>query len=555
MLVRAVYLRSDLDSLLSECERLVQAGLSPLQIDAWKEERRNKARALMAHCTLIEDFKKTCAASQPRHREARAEFFASQGAKLSPPLSKDVMEVIMAFKMSLDSNTEPTARSWGDLKKKMLHHRAAAEALLDLQQQNKRYRELGQTSTAIQKFRRLHNLRSDSYSSKFSRQEQIFVITLGRQQLKSCQDRAVADEDLVLLVLKGVFEEYQKLPQSEKPRGTNADFSQGTYILTLDDARMILHEVIEPEIRGWHDRLRSLKSLYSFKCVGCVRKDCATRYTFSEIFQHIHEKHAIHVAEGEDFHKLYRPFDSDLRHISFPWYTVEWPKNLPIAAAHQIVSKEKKWLANVEVAYVSVASSEAAPAFYDRRPFERSGVNADDFGANMIFAATKLRPTTLNVLCQMRIAMKYALDRYAVASPTSKPSLANFIACLPKLQAANEDFTLTFSCSICKQTPDIPQSAIHTRAESLMILAEHFEKTHRAHDWTLSLLDFPSDAQLGVILQDADDRAAKEKKAMAKRQASLAKNPRKKAQPHAGMILHRPEAMAIFEELFPRIQS
>ena len=555
VLIRAVYLRSDLESILSEYQEMVQAGLSATQVDLWMNVRRAKARELMAHSTRIEDFQKDFTAGQPRHREARAGFFVAQAANLTPPLGKEVMEKIMAFKMSLDSNHEPTLRSWGDLKKKLLPHRTAAEELLDLEQQNERNRQLGNASPAIQNFRLLHHMRTRQSSSKLLLPEQIFVVNLAQEQLSSCKVRAVADADLVLLVLKGVFDAYQRLTEAERPQGTNANMSHEAYRLTLDDARMIVKEVIEPEVRRWDNDTRSRECLEKLKCVGCVRKDCTTRYTFDAVFQHLHEKHAIYVAEGQDFHKLYRPFDGSLYYIDFPWYTVEWPKHLPIAASHQMVSKERKWLADAEVAYIPVALPEIIPAFSNRRPFDNSEIGAVDFGANLTYAAAKLRPTTLNVTCQMRIALRYALDRYAMVHGTAKPPLADFMACLPNLQVVNEDFTLAFSCGFCKRNPDIPQSAMHTRPESLSKLKDHFGKTHSAHDWTLSLMDLPSDARLANILQGADEQLMKEKRATKEREASLAKNPRKRADPNAKMVLLRPEARAVFDELFPMIEA
>lgn len=551
---RAVYLRSDVDAILSEYRDMVVAGTSTSEIDSWKAEKSSENRTLLAQCARIEEFQKKVAAEQPRHREARAGFFAAQGANLTPPLGIDVMEKIMAFKMSLDSNHEPTMRSWGDLKKKLLPHRAAAEELLHLIKVNQRFRAFGEPSLAIDNFRSLHSLRSRAPPSKSLQPEQLYVINLGRQQLTKCKDRAVADADLVLLVLKGVFDEYQCLPTAAKPYGTNADNSRGIYRLTLDDARMIVQHVIEPEVQSWNDALRSREVLAKFKCVGCVRKDCTTRYTFDSVFQHIHEKHSIYVSEGEDFHKLYRPFDDTILEVDFPWYTVEWPRNLPVAASHQEVSKEKKWLADAEVNYVPLSSPETPSVFLDRRACVPAGIGSSDFEGNLCYAATKLRPTTLSVACQLRIVLQYALDRYVVDHGIVKPSLADFMACLPKLQAANEDFTLTFSCGVCKQNPDIPQSAIHTRPETLTKLKDHFDKIHHTSDWTLSFVDSPSDTQLASILQDADVRLKEEKRATLRRQASLAKNPRKKADPNAQMILQKPEAMTVFDELFPRVE-
>ena len=553
-LVRAVYLRSHLRAILSEHRAMARAGIPANQIDAWKAEKRAKARVLMTQCTRIESFQNDFAGRQPRHRESRAEYFAAQAAKLTPPLGKDVMRKMMAFKMSLDSNHEPTLRSWRDLKNKLLPHRAAAERLLDLEQQNERYRTHGQVSPAIQNYRLLHKMRG---ISDLPLPEQAFVTNLGQHQLSCCKHRKVADADLALLVLQGVFDAYQRLPEVDRPRGTNADLSQGVYRLTLDDARMVLRSVIKPEIRGWNDDLRSRKALEEFKCVGCVRKDCTTRYDFDRLFQHIHEKHAIYVAEGEDYHKLYRAFDNILQadNVVFPWYTVEWPKNLPVAASHHKVSKDKKWLADAETAYIAAAVSEAVPAFLHRQAFDNAEIVTDDFGGNLAYAAAKVRPTRWDPLYQRRIALQYALDRFAVAHGTTKPSLADFIACHPKLQAANEEFSLTFTCGVCKQNPDIARSAIHTRPESLPKLKEHFEKIHSANDWTLSLMDFPSDTQLASILQDADELTLKEKRATKEREASLATNPRKKADPNAKMIMQRPDAMAIFDELFPRINA
>ena len=553
VLTSAVYLRTDLESTLAEYQKMVQAGTPSAEIDVWKEGKQAEAQALMAECEKMEDFQKNFTLSQPRHRDARAEFFAAQAAKLTPPLGKDVMERMVAFKMSLDSNHEPTLRSWGDLKRKLLPHREAAENLLDLVKQNEPYHRTYQTSPAIQDFRRLQDLRSLQSSSKSLLPEQAFVISLGQQQLHSCQERRVADADLLLLVLKGVYDAYQRLPIDDRPRGTNADLLQHVYRLTLDDARMLVQDVIEPEVRSWDDNQRAREALEKFKCVGCVRKDCTTRYTFDRLFQHLHDKHAVYVAEGEDFHKLYRPLDHSLFGIDFPWYTVEWPKNLPVAASHHLVSKEKKWLADADLPYIPAAPLETVPAFSDRCLFDNPDIDAGDFEGNLIYAAAKLRPTRLRVLCQMRIVLQYSLRRFAISHGTAKPSLADFIACIPKLQEVNEDFTLTFACGVCKQNPDIPQSAMHTRPESLTKLREHFDKTHSLHDWTVSLMDLPSDTQLARTLKDADEELRKEKRATEEREASLAKNPRKKADPNAKIILQKPEAMAIFDELFPKL--
>ena len=553
--VRAVYLRPDLEAIQSESQAMDLAGISGAEYENWEAEKLAATQSLMAHCTRIEDFQTKYRADQPRHRLTRQEFFIAQAAKLSPPMSKDVLEKIMAYKMSLDSNHEPTLRSWTDLKKKLLPHRAAAEELRDLELQNKRYYILAVKPPAIQVFIQLHNLRSrrPAIDAKRLLPEQSFVIALARKELSKCKSRAVADADLVLLVLKGVFDTYQQLSVGERPRGTNCDMTEGPYQLTLDDATMIVHEVIEPEVRGWNDSVRTRETLERFKCVGCVRKDCTTRYTFDKLFQHLHDNHAIYVSEGEDFHKLYRPFHDVNGYINFPWYTVPWPKNLPIAASHHEVGKEKKWLADAEVAYIPLAPPEAASAFLNRRAFDNPDIDAIDFAGNLSYAAAKLRPTTLNILSQIRIALKYTLDRYTAESPLPKPILDEFIACLPKLQAANEDYNLTFNCGVCKRNPNIPHSVIHTRPDTLVKLQTHFSKIHSAHNWTDSFLDLPSDTQLAKALEDADEELKREKRATEEREASLAKNPRKKADPTAKVILEKPEACKIFDELFPRI--
>jgi hypothetical protein len=552
---RAVYLRSDLEAIQSQSETMSLAGISGAEYENWEAEKLAETQSLMAHCTRIEEFQTKYRAEQPRHRFTRQEFFVAQAAKLSPPMSIDVMEKIMAYKMSLDSNHEPTLRSWTDLKKKLLPHRAAAEELRDLELQNKQYYILAVKPPAIQVFIQLHNLRSRAINgSRMLLPEQSFVIALAQKELINCKSRAVADADLVLLVLKGVYNTYQQLSVGERPRGTNYDMTVGPYQLTLDDAAMIIHEVIQPEVRGWNDSVRTRETLERFKCVGCVRKDCTTRYTFDRLFQHLHEIHATYVAEGEDFHKLYRPFNSGTNTcLSFPWYTVLWPKNLPIAASHHEVSKEKKWLADVEVPYIPLAPPEAVPAFLNRHPFDNPDIDATDFAGNLCYVAAKLRPTTLHILCQIRIALKYALDRYFDHAPLPRPILDEFIECLPKLRAANEDYNLTFNCGVCKRNPNIPHSVIHTRPDTLIKLQTHFSKIHSAHDWTKSFLDLPSDTQLAKALEDADEELKREKRATKEREASLAKNPRKKADPTAKVILEKPEASKIFDELFPRV--
>jgi hypothetical protein len=554
-LTAAVFLRKDLRLIVSEYESKSQVDMSADQLEAWKDEKRKKARDLMRACEGIENWCITVAADQPRHRRARREFFEAQAANLTPPMSKDVLAKTMAHKMALDSNREPTQRSWSELKNKILPLRAASEELLDLEQQYQRYRNTGVESPAITRYRQLHTLRSRlAIMDTPLLPEQAFVIKLARLALRACKDRGTADADIVLMVLKSVFCTYQLVPDDEKPQGTNTDLTVGTYKLTLDDAKMIVDDVIEPWVKDLEDKDRTREILGKFKCVGCVRRDCTTRYTFAKLFEHIFEKHAIYVSEGEDFHKLYRPFD-EIRRITFPWCTVEWPKNLPVGASHHTVSKEKRWKADDDVPYEEAALPPDTAAFVGRHAFNNAAITAIDFEGNLVFAAAKLLQTKLDVKAQLRIILEYALERYSSVHGNVTPSLNHFMTCLPKLQAANDLFTLNFNCGACKRGADIPASATHFRAENFTKLKEHFDKTHGKEKWTEGYLDLPSDTELVELLQASDEQSEKEKQATEKRNATLVKNPRKKASMKAQTILQRPEASAVFDELFPKIHA
>ena len=322
---------------------------------------------------------------------------------------------------------------------------------------------------------------------------------------------------------------------------------------TLDDARLILHEIIEPEVKSWHDSRRASAALEQFKCVGCPRRDCLTKYSFVKGFEHIFNTHAQYVGEEHQFSILAAPFPKYHGPDNFPWYTVYWPRNLPLVAAHHTVRREDKWKPDEDMPYTEAKKAINTSAFAGRKAFDHPSIPASDFQSSIVFAAEKLRPTALGGDSQTRIALQFSLDRYASIRGTQKPELKGFTNCFKKIQEVNSKFDFRYRCGPCSRQINVPRTTKFIKSPvPFHELEEHFVKKHARLDWTTDMMDLPSDTELLEQIINEDAALREKKDVIQAREQARRSKAKKRPSPKSAVVLNTQAAMDVFDVLYPR---
>jgi hypothetical protein len=565
----ALYLTSDVNAIVDEYEKLVQAGNDDAEISVWRDKKMDEVKALTLQIAAIEAWDKTRGVLPLRNREKRVTFFVEQAQLLNPPIREAALKKMLAYKMSLDSNTAPTQQTWEVLKRKIVPYREAAERLVFFEEQSNYTGEVGPHMPDLSEYDRLRKRRAAlRHHGTFRALNHI--LNLGGIELTRWKRLEVNDADLALRVLNGVYQSYQRQPiqadidEVDGTRGSSLllhfyhspvraliHLCTGDHKLTLDDARTVFQDIIEPEVKSWVNPHRTVVALHSFKCAGCPRKDCNTRYSFVKGFEHIYDKHSKYVGEDTEFSMFAKPLPKFTAQEAFPWFTVPWPRNLPLVAAHHPVSRQDKWVPDADVPYIAARKPSAVSAFADRRAWDEQSIQASDFEGNLVFAAGKLSSTDLGTDCQTRIALQYALDRYATVNGVQKPSLKDFTASFKKIKEVNVKFDFRYRCGSCCRQTSIPRTTKFIKAPiHFHELEAHFEKKHENRDWTTDMMDLPSGEQLLDHMIEGDAALEREQAEVRDREESVKNSLRKKPCPKAQIILSKPASMSVFDTLY-----
>ena len=547
-----MFLKSDLDAIEAEHDDLSRHGATAEAILDWKKDKREATQTLMTQIAKVESWARERDVSTPHHRGDRVTFFRERALQMVQPMSEVVLSKMLAYKMALDANAPPTEKSWNLLKAKILPYRAEAVRLVRYTVEIHSHQQPGTTSAAFEQFMYLRARWSGRHQSpKSFRYEQEFVLHLARDQLVVCKAQGVADADLLLCILRAVFKAYNGLHASSRPTCPNENGLQEIHALTLDDARMVLQEVVEPEVRLWNDSRREADALEKFKCVGCPRTDCTTKYTFDKLFEHILSKHAIFVGEGHEFWRLFKPFPKYCVPEHFPWYTVEWFRNLPILAAHHQMARGDRWDPNASLDYVEAQRPGRLSAFAGRQPGAHADIAADDFARNITFAAKQLFPTALSKECQTRIALQFALDKYAMVHGTSKPGLDDFTNEMKRIQNVNLKFDFRYRCGVCSRQVNVPRTTKFIKSPvQFHELEDHFQKKHSQLDWTVDLMALPSSTELQDQIVACDAELERHKGEIQAREEARKGTAKKRANAKASVVLSTPRGMDVFDTLY-----
>jgi hypothetical protein len=560
-----LYLSMDVKNIASECASRIANGSTVGDTDTWRALKIQESQELMKQTAAIEEWLRKRDLEAPDIRGARKEFFENKAMELSPPMPREVLHKMQAYHAAISSRRPPSEKCWISLKSKILKYRGEAERLVAYQLQADSFPE---ELREIYNYRKLHEHRfGHGRGRKELHAEQEYVVQVAKEELQKCLNRTppVADEDLVLLCLRNVFERYNMVPRHDRVWGPGTDVNDfGPYVLTLDDAKMIVEEIFEPAFGDDPHRNRAV--LEGFRCKGCSRQDCTRKYRFVEVFKHIHQKHASRVGEGYHFSYFGRPFlpyvESAMR---FPWYTTEWPRNLPIAASHQEVNSDEVWTPDDAVEYIEMSRPSVVSAFVDRVA-HKTDLEYDDFVGNLAHAAGKLTNTALEKELQTKIFLQYALDLWQRSLdfvPVSddhhqsriytKPrlTLEQFVDAMTELRRLNPSLSLRYRCGACVKARGAAKGARFVKNPvDFHALLEHWSKKHTNLDWRTNLMDLPDEREVLGQIKKVDAELQQTKADIRAREEAKTKNPRKKGNAKASVVLAMYNGMDVFEQLF-----
>ena len=176
-----------------------------------------EVKALTLQIAAIEAWDKTRGVSPPRNREKRKAFFIEQAQLLNPPIREAALKKMLAYKMSLDSNTAPTQQTWEVLKRKIVPYRKLAERLVSFEEQTNHTGAVGVTPD-LDEYERLRTARS-ALKEQHTFLEYNHILDLGRKELARWNRPDVDDADLALRVLNGVYQRYQQDPRPDTIAG------------------------------------------------------------------------------------------------------------------------------------------------------------------------------------------------------------------------------------------------------------------------------------------------------------------------------------------------
>lgn len=140
----------------------------------------------------------------------------------------------------------------------------------------------------------------------------------------------IADQDIIPLVLREVYCCYQHELRCNRPW-----FAVRGPQLTMEDAGIVVNEVIQKTVEEWEDEQRAQTVTSRLKCLPCSRKGGrglgTRRYTFQGLMDHMAWSHVLLGGELIDWPGLSESFSG--------WHELDWPPNLPILADHQRPTK------------------------------------------------------------------------------------------------------------------------------------------------------------------------------------------------------------------------
>jgi hypothetical protein len=538
---------ADYDALEKEYLSRKEAGFSDDDILVWWQAIKDKTISRMKHLEKVYRWSYTSrmtgedrpgGVTAVENRVTRKMFFEEQAAKLSPPMSTDELFCMEAFQKALRTANAASQRSWDVLFEKIQPYREAAQKVIQVKTDTE---DDDIKMDFMRKFNRLKNRRTGEVS-----EEQAYVLRLARNEYAKCIDNRVSEHNMVLTCLRNVYDSYQKLSELERPRGMCPDGEIRPYVLSLDDACMIVDRVIS-EMTKTSGHLRS-KTLECFRCPGC---DTTTRFKFRQCLNHVYKKHAWTVGDRGDFAWLLKA--PAHREEDLPVVTVPWPRCLPVLPAYCEPLKAPRWHPENEMTFIRDEDNfRRTSAFHERQASwkEDRVPSFDEAFEHVLQTTTGLRMEPRQIVA---LGLRYASD---LCKETAMPTIDDFNTMVMGLQEKYPVLRMSARCGRCARGEGRTK---RKEPNKIVIpidrLYNHWRDRHDLDDtsWMSNYMLLPSDEDLLEELQALDEKLKLEK------QKIMAFDPtveeKKRHNPKATMILATKFTMESLNELYPRIPT
>ena len=540
-------LRSDYDGLEAEYLEKKRQNCTEGELLQWWQERKSRTLRHMVEVTRISGWvARSRWAQEGSISSDRRRFFKQKALSLTPPMLEEELECMVAYHKSMRSTNPPSDIAWQMLLEKIQPHRDVATRIMKVRREMAdSYKHWNHPSRTIALDRELRNHRqSHSRDPKIFAPEQVSILELGRRELENCLEIDVDDHNLVLTCLKNVFESYEKL--SERPDGLSYDGTEGSYKLSMDDARMIIEEVIEPALPSGSQK-RS-RVLFEFKCPGC-RVDYQRKRSFVETLKHVYSKHAQQAGEDGEFWLLLRPYDSPFR--GFPFYSTPWMRCLPILPSYCDARSVPPWTDQTEMPLLHEETGWYGSAFEGRTAVWHGECQPTFLGC-LTHALRSMQGVTLKAQAVTKVALQYARD-LAARFQLGIPTLDDFMQAIPEIHVANPKLQLKFRCETCVRNEDEVARARPVKFQvALAQLHKHWNLKHsdQGLDWTQDFMRLASDAELLEEMLKSDENLQMEKDKI--RRFVQEEQMKKRPNPKAAVVLATPFAVDVFDNLYPK---
>ena len=427
-------------------------------------------------------------------REEREQFFAEKALALNPPISQRALDMMPKYHAAIAIAGQPQERSWKEFLPKLEKDREEAETFLRLEAEcllnpavaAKKVQDYNATKQGREKRNHPVQLKVAAAAAK--------VVAEFKEQI---QDGLIADSDILPMMLRRTFEEYDPDDVMQ--------YSEETPLL-MADAVNVVSEIITPFLLAL-DKMEALKML---KCPGCNRNDTKKLWEFDMLMLHVFEKHAPMVGGFRYFRvpKAYLP-----EHTIFPWFCINWPKNLPMIAKHHKATGE--W--NHADIYEYQQEPRVIPRIFSHCAFDGRSVShdlgfyPDQFWQNIIYVCQALKNSPLNPTFTTQIALKFALWKHYLIYPgRSVGSHALVKLRIALVKEGLQNVFENFSCLECFEDEDRLRrnNKFAERPQTLKKLNDHFSGFHQDTHWAVNMFKLPHEGELWEALNEPANKGA-----------------------------------------------
>ena len=317
---------------------------SPEEMDDWfeKQEATNLAhiQQIQQIEAWIESDKKKRYAERGEVREKRIEFFEKMAAQMELPMLPDELEYCPSYQRAIQIAKPPTMKSWQLLRDKIQAERSSAEAMAKKDRRAASHREYRVfLSSSYDQTRRR---RAEKVSP-----EQRLVLTLADKVIgaPSAEINQVHESDMINVILRGIYDEYQQIDDTEKPA-----YGFGPYRLIMDDARLVYEEKLVPLMRRRGTAKMAMAERLQCPLISCHRSP--KYFSFEKLMTHLQGPYS-HICEFD-----FSPPSTYPHRSESLWYCLEWPRNLPALPSHQKGSDH--WDVDADTPYVRATGKSLA---------------------------------------------------------------------------------------------------------------------------------------------------------------------------------------------------